>query len=1065
MPDNQRCTLSYRTDVFHTCFAEALRAAALVTVLLSSIAAREVSAQEARVPTTRPASPGVLTRVDTSQLRGLRYRMIGPARGGRVTTVTGVPQQPMTFYMGTVGGGVWKTTNAGISWSNISDGFFAVGSIGSIDVADSDPNIIYVGTGSEGIRSNVSIGRGIYKSINAGRTWTFAGLADAGQIGSVVIDPTNPDVAYAAAVGNPFKANPERGVYRTRDGGTSWKRVLFISDSTGAVDLELQPGKPNVIYAAMWRAERKPWTIISGAREGGIYKSTDGGDTWARLQGGLPNGLVGKADLAVSPAAPDRLYVLIEASPGGGLYRSDDAGSSFVAVDTTTRGLITRPFYYTNIDADPANADVVYVGTESYYKSTDGGRTWATMSTPHGDNHDLWINPRNSAIMIQSNDGGANISLDGGRSWSTQNNQPTAEIYQVYVDNQVPYRVYGAQQDENNELIITSLPPTAKPVDDPTQNWTPGPGCETGPVMPHSTNPDTVYGGCKGQFSRMSLRTGQEKQYWIGDQSLYGNPGKDLVYRFQRVSPMEASPHDPRVIYFGSQYLHRTRDEGVTWERISPDLTWNPPERQQRSSGEPITIDATGEEVYSTLYAIRESPLQRGLIWTGSNDGPFFVTRDDGRTWKNVTPTAQPKGCRVQNIEPSPQRAASAYYAVLCYLLGDFKPYLWRTDDYGASWTLLTNGNNGIPADYPTRVVREDPERQGLLYAGTEFGAFVSFDNGSHWQPLQLNLPVTPVTDMKIHRSDLVLSTQGRSFWILDDVTPLRQLTDRVVAQGTHLLRPRDAYRIRYSSGFGGGESNRTASGDPQYPPQGAMIDYWVGASTPGSITLDVLDGRGSVIRTFSSEAQPDSSREMPPDAASLHLTSAGTTRLTKTAGLNRVTWDFAYPGPWEPGARRSGRGGPLAPPGRYAVRFTANGATETQPLTIIADPRITRDGVTPDVLRSQLAHNLRVRDMVSEVNLSVAQLQTTARRLRAAAPAAGETLARLASLEERLVTPPVRYSRPALQSHIQYLYSATTSADQKVGHDAELRYAELRKQLDAAEKDLRELISASGGQ
>ncbi len=544
-------------------------------------------------------------------------------------------------------------------------------------------------------------------------------------------------------MGNPFRSNPERGVYRTRDGGKSWRRVLFSSDSTGAVDVELQPGHPDVVYAAMWHAERKPWTIISGAREGGIYKSIDGGDTWTRLDGGLPNGLVGKANIAVSPAKPDRVYVLMEAKPGGGLYRSDDAGRTFIAIDTTTRGLITRPFYYTNITTDPNNADVVYVGTESFYRSVDGGRTWTTMPTPHGDNHDLWINPRNSSVMIQSNDGGANVSLDGGMSWSTQYNQPTAEIYQVYVDNQFPYRVYGAQQD-NSTLIVPSLPPTAQPPDDPIQSWRTGPGCETGPIMPHLTNPDTVYGACKGLFSRMSLRTGQEKQYWIGAQSLYGNPGKDLIYRFQRVSPMEVSPHDSRTLYFGSQYVHRTRDGGVTWERLSPDLTWNPPERQQRVSGEPITIDVTGEEVYSTLYAIRESPLRRGVIWTGSNDGPFYVTRNDGKTWTNVTPSSQPKGCRVQNIDPSPHRAASAYYAVLCYLLGDFRPFIWRTDNYGASWTLLTTGKNGIPADFPTRVVREDPEREGLLYAGTEFGAFVSFDNGGSWGTLQLNLPVTP---------------------------------------------------------------------------------------------------------------------------------------------------------------------------------------------------------------------------------------------------------------------------------------------------------------------------------
>jgi len=999
----------------------------------------------------KTSAPDVLTSLDTSQLHALRYRMIGPARGGRVTTVTGVPQEPMTFYMGTVGGGVWKTTNAGITWSNISDGYFAAASMGSIDVADSDPNIVYAGTGSEALRSNVSIGRGIYKSTDAGRTWKFVGLRDAGQIGSIVIHPTKPEVAYAAAVGNPFKPNSERGVYRTRDGGQTWQRVLFISDSTGAVDLELQPGHPNVVYAAMWRAERKPWTIISGAREGGIYKSVDDGDTWTRLTNGLPNGLVGKADLAVSAAKPDRLYVLIEAKPGSGLYRSDDAGKTFTAVDTTTRGLITRPFYYTNIDADPNNADIVYVGTEGYYKSVDGGRTWAMAPVPHGDNHDLWINPRNSSIMIQSNDGGANVSLDGGRSWSTQDNQPTAEIYQVYVDNQVPYRVYGAQQDENNELIIPSLPLTAKPLDDPIQAWTPGPGCETGPVMPNWANPDTVYGGCKGQFSRMSLRTGQEKQYWIGDQSLYGNPGKDLIFRFQRVSPMEVSPLNSRIVYFGSQYVHRTRDEGVTWETISPDLTWNPPEKQKRVSGEPITIDVTGEEVYSTLYAIRESPLRRGVIWTGSNDGPFYVTRNDGKTWRNVTPASQPKGCRVQNIEPSPHRVASAYYAVLCYLLGDFRPYLWRTDNYGATWTLLTNGSNGIPADFPTRVVREDPEREGLLYAGTEFGVFISFDNGGRWRPLQLNLPVTPVTDMKVHRGDLVLSTQGRSFWILDDIVALRELSDHVTAERAYLFKPREAYRIRYASSFGGEESNRASPADPQYPPQGAMIDYWLALDARTPVTIEIVDRGGEVIRRFTSDAQ---SVVSPPGLTPPNLVSVGTPRLSNNPGLNRVIWDFAYPGPWDANPRRIGRDGPLAPPGNYTVRLTAGGVTSSGPLVVRPDPRVVRDGVTTEILREQLAHNLRVRDMVSEVNVAVAKLSIVDKSGKDL-----DTRRRLQSLQQLLVTPPVRYSEPALQSHIQYLYSAAMGADQKVGSDAVIRYLELRRELDDVLRQLQPLI------
>ena len=678
---------------------------------------------------------------------GMRYRMIGPERGGRVTTVTGVPSQPYTFYMGGTGGGVWKTTDAGHSWVNVSDGFFSVGSMGAVEVSLSDPNIVYAGTGSSKIRSNVSIGRGIYKSTDAGKTWTFAGLRDAGQISTVRIHPTDPNVVYVAALGNPFVANKERGVYRSNDGGKTWKNVLFISDTAGAADLELQPGNPKVVFASMWHGQRKPWTIISGAREGGIYKSTDGGDSWTKLTGGLPNDLFGRSNVAISNAMPNRIYALIEAKPGSGLYRSEDAGATWTLINGSG-SLITRPFYYDTLGVDPNNADVVWIGDEGWFQSTDGGKSFRRSPVPHGDNHDVWINPKNSLFIIQANDGGANVSLDGGQTWSTQSNQPTAEIYQVALDNQYPYRVYGAQQD-NTTVIAPSLPLGNG------QDFRAGPGCETGPIIPDPGNPELVYGSCKGQFSRLNLSTTDEERYWIGAQSLYGNAGSELTYRFQRVSPMELSPHDPHVIYYGSQYLHRTRDGGVTWQKISPDLTAHPP-GTQGSSGEPITRDDTGEEVYSTLYSIRESPVQKGVIWTGSNDGLVYVTRDDGKTWANVTPAGFAPGGRVQNIEPSPHRAGTAYAAIYRYLLGDFAPYLYRTDDFGKSWTRLTDGTNGIAKDEPTRVVREDPDRAGLLYAGTEFGIYISFDNGAHWQSFQLNLPVTPVTDIKIAHKDLV---------------------------------------------------------------------------------------------------------------------------------------------------------------------------------------------------------------------------------------------------------------------------------------------------------------------
>lgn len=1005
----------------------------------ASLLARRVDAQDAR-------RSGDVAAFDDARLSAMRYRMIGPARGGRVTAVTGVNQEPHTFYMGAAGGGVWKTTDAGITWRSLTDQSFATASIGAIDVADSDPEVVYVGTGSEAIRSNVSIGKGIYKSTDAGRTWRFVGLRDAGQIGSIVIHPTDPNVVFAAVVGNPFANSQTRGVYRTRDGGATWQRVLFLSDSTGAADIELQPGNPNVVYASMWRGARRPWTIISGGGEDGIYKSVDGGDHWVKLTGGLPTGVVGKSDLAVSAAAPLRVYALVEARAGGGLYRSDDAGEHWTLVNSTP-GLITRPFYYDNVDADPTNADVVYVGTEGFYKSTDGGRSFRTMRTPHGDNHDLWINPHDGKIFIQSNDGGANVTLNGGQSWSTQENQPTAEIYQVAVDDQYPYRVYGAQQD-NSTLIVPSLPVQSAGLDEPIQSWRQGPGCETGPIIPNRLRPDTVYGGCKGQWSRMSLRTGQERQSWIGAQSLYGNANQDLTYRFQRVSPMEVSPHESNTVYYGSQYVHRTRDEGVTWERISPDLTANDPRYRATISGEPITIDVTGEEMYATLYSIRESPVAAGVIWTGANDGPIYVTRDGGRSWSNVTPRDLPPGGRVQNIEPSPRRPGAAYVAVLRYLLGDFQPYIYKTEDYGKSWIRLTNGRNGIPADAPTRVVREDPDRPGLLYAGTEFGMYVSFDDGAHWRSLQLNLPITPVTDISVHRQDLVLSTQGRSFWILDDLTPLHQLSDAVAAEHAHLFAPRAAIRYRYRGGFGGIEGDRGASEDtPQYPPAGAMIDYWL-ASAGEAVTIDILDARGALIRSFSSDSARDTT-----------LARAASPRLPARAGLNRFVWDMSYPGPWSPGASQRGRNGPIAAPGTYTVRLTAGDVSTSAPLVLRADPRVARDGITQKVLEEQLAFNLRVRDLVSDANHAADALRALRPRSTAADSSADAPPA-IAVLERELLTPPIRYSRPGLLSHITYLYSMGLGADQPVSRDAYARYTELRAALD----DLTRRIAAASG-
>ena len=984
-----------------------------------------------RVYSQSPA--GTMPGVDPAFFNGLHYRLVGPSRGGRVTTVTGVPSQPKTFYMGVASGGLFRTIDGGASWNPITDGKVPLGSTGCVAVADSDPNVIYLGTGSDDVRSNVSTGRGIYKTTDGGLTWKFIGLYNVGQIGSVRIHPTNPNIVWVSAQGDAFKSNAERGVFKTTDGGQTWRKVLFVSESVGAMDVELQPGNPNVVYAWMSRLERKPWTIISGSREGGFYKSTDGGEHFTKITTGLPNELIGKANLAVTAAKPNRIYALIEAKPGGGLYRSDDAGQSWNRMNpqpaSIAAAMIQRPFYYVALGADPTNADVVYAGAEGFWKSTDGGKTFAVFRTPHGDNHDIWINPKDGNIMIQSNDGGANVSFDGGRTWSTQLNQPTSEIYGVWVDNQFPYKLYGAQQDNTTIIISSQADPYNR------DDWRPGPGCETGPIMPYPRDPNIVYGSCKGQYGVMNLKVGQEKNYWVGGQSLYGNPASDLIYRFQRVSPMATSPHDPDVLYYGSQYVHRTRDKGVTWEKISPDLTAHP-SCCQGASGEPITRDVTGEEFYSTLYAIAESPLEKGVIWVGSNDGPFHLTRNNGKTWTDVTPKDLPPGGRVQYIEPSPHRKGSAYYAVYRWLLGDYQPYIYRTDDYGRTWTRLTDGKNGIPSDWPTRVVREDPSREGLLYAGTEFGIFISFDNGAHWQSFQLNLPNVPVSDIKLHRNDLIVSTQGRAFWILDNISSLHQLTPQVSTANAHLFKPRDGYRTRI---------NPTTLGP--------TIEYYLPSAPSGPVTIEILDAKGAVINSYNSDAPATTGRggrggggaaaagaepEDPDAAPAGRRFGPPPPRVTKLAGLNRVVWDVRN------------KEGVTLPPGQYQARLKIGDQTLTELFNVLMDPRVAEDGVTIVDLQEQFEHNMRVRQLVTDVNQIAARVREAQTKLRNASTANGDSASVLSAIAAKLFTEPVRYGKPGLQAHITYLASMTANFDQKVGRDAIERYAVLRKELEA---------------
>jgi photosystem II stability/assembly factor-like uncharacterized protein len=1039
-----------------------------------------------RVPRAeQTAQPSALGAVDPSHYQDLRWRNVGPTRGGRSTAFAGVRTQPCTFYFGGTGGGVFKTENCGADWVPITDGQIDTGSIGAIEVSDSNPNVIYLGTGSAAIRSNVIIGRGVYKSTDAGRTWQFMGLKDAGQIGSIAVHPTNPDIAWLAAMGSPFGPNPERGIYKTTDGGKTWKKTLFVNEETGGRVVAMNWSNPNELYAGMYRGFRKGWDIISGgpASEGGIYKSTDGGETWTKLSEGLPQDLIGKIDIDIARSNSRVVYAMVEA-PGeqGGLYKSADNGASWMLVNNSG-GMRARPFYFHYVDVNPKDENDLWIGAVSQYRSTDGGKSVFTVSTPHADNHGIWFNPDNPEIAIQVNDGGANITRDGGQTWSSILNQPTAEIYMVSVDDRYPYNLYGPQQD-NSTLIVPSQNPFSYGLDTPAQAWTQASGCETGAVWP---TPDgkVVWGACKGEVERLNVETGQSQGKWIYPQNRYGHHPADIQYRFARQTPILVSPHDPKVVYQASHVLHRSTDDGVTWEVISPDLTAFEPEFQI-VPGNPITRDVTGEEVYSNIYAIDESPVQRGVLWTGANDGPVHVSRDNGKTWKNVTPKDLPPGGRVQNIGASPHRTGSAYIAVYRFLREhDLKPYIYRTDDYGDTWTKLTDGRNGIPDDHPTRVVREDPEQEGLLYAGTEFGFFVSFDNGRAWQPLQQNLPATPVTDLRVQRGDLVVATMGRSFWIMDNVAPLRALVRGSAATQTNLpagqpgngndaqaaldlsqpvLLP-PAMRVRYRSGGGG-------RGGPQYAPMALAIDYILPPGFKGPLTLEITDTKGRVVRTVESAAGLPAGGRGEIDmqiggGGRGGRGRGGASPLTARAGHNRFMWDYRWT-----------NNGPLAAPGTYIASLTAGARAGdgprlsppilTQRFDVAVDPRVLADGITVADLVEQQEFLLQVREVQARATALRGRVQEAMQKAGVeppSPPGPGESPFRRASgtpamsplqaLYARLVSPPGTYQQGMVIDQLNNIVRAEGGADQKVGAEAKRRLADLEKEIAAIDAEL----------
>ncbi len=878
---------------------------------------------------------------------GLKYRNIGPFRGGRSAAVAGVVGQPMTFYFGGTGGGVWKTTNGGQSWECVSDKFFG-GSIGAVAVSEWDPNVIYVGGGEVTVRGNVSHGYGMWKSTDAGKTWKQIGLKDSRHIPRIRIHPKNPDLVYVAALGHLFGPNAERGVYRSKDGGANWERILFVSNEVGAVDIAMDATNPRILFATMWRVRRTPHTLESGGEGSSLWKSTDGGDTWKDISKneGLPKSTLGIMGVTVSPANPNRVWAIIEAQEGG-VFRSEDGGEKWAKVNDE-RKLRQRAWYYTRIYADPKNVDQVYVLNVQFWRSKDGGKTYEDIDTPHGDHHDLWIAPEDPQRMIVGDDGGAQVSFSGGSEWSTYLNQPTAQFYRVTTDNHFPYRIYGAQQD-NSTVRINHRSAEGGIVE---RDWEESAGGESGWLAPDPKNNDIVYGGSYGGFlTRVNHKTNEVRDVNVWPDNPMGHGAKDWKYRFQWNFPILFSLHDPNVMYAGGNALFKTTNEGQTWTPISHDLTRNDTTKLGPSGG-PITKDNTSVEYYCTIFTVAESPLKAGVIWTGSDDGLLHVTQDAGKSWQNVTPPLKlmPEWIQINSIEASPFEAGGLYVAATMYKSDDFRPYLFKTSDFGKTWTKITSGIND---EHFTRVIRTDPKRRGLLYAGTESGMYVSFDDGANWKSFQLNLPIVPITDLAVKENDLVVATQGRSFWVMDDLTVLHQLNEQMAAKSYFVYNPRPTYRM---PGFSFGEPPK---GIGENPPSGVMVHYYFkDAPDSSAIKLRVLDASGKIIKSYSPKAK-EKPEQMP-----------------VKAGMNRFVWNMRYPEAekfenlimWAGGTQ-----GPKAVPGNYQARLIVGKDSTTVPFTIAKDLRATSSQT--DFI-AQFDFLMSIRDKLTETHKAIKQIR-----------------------------------------------------------------------------------------
>ena len=1096
------------------------RLAVLFVASLSLLAAspeefgrRTASAQQPQQQRTSPRAEPSATP-ESNLLKSLQYRPIGPFRGGRVTAVTGLPGQPLVYYFGATGGGVWKTVDGGVNWEPVSDGFFKTGSVGAIGIGDSDPNTIYVGMGESPLRGNVSHGDGVYKSMDAGRTWKHVGLGDTRHIGRVRVHPRNSEIVYVAALGHAFGANEQRGVFRSKDGGRTWEKILSRGERAGAIDLILDPTNPNIIYAGFWEVIRRPWAFESGGAGSGLFKSTDGGDTWTEItrHPGLPRGLIGKVGITVSPVNPERVWAIIEAEDGG-VFRSDNGGRTWTRLNEERR-LRQRAWYYTRIYADTQSADTVYVLNTGFYKSTDGGRTYTNISVPHGDNHDLWIAPGDAQRMIEANDGGANVSVNGGRTW-TEQDQATAQFYRVTTDNDFPYHIYGAQQDNSTVRI-------ASRTDDfgiDRTDWHAVGGGESGWIAPSPKDSNIVFAGSYGGLvTRYDHRTRQLRDVTVWPDNPMGAGAEAMRSRFQWNFPILFSPHDPTALYVAGDRLFRSTNEGQSWTAISPDLTRNDKSKQLPTGGA-ITKDNTSVEYYDTIFTVMESPLVAGTIWAGTDDGYVQLTRDHGQTWRNVTPQGLPEWIQINSIEASPHDAATAYIAATMYKHDDFRPYLYKTNDYGKTWRKITGG---IPETAFTRVIREDPHRRGLLYAGTETGLYVSFDDGTHWRSLQLNLPVVPITDLALHKRerDLVVATQGRSFWVLDDLAVLHQLAD--VARNastpdlrlteTRLFKPEDAYR---TEGGGGGQLPPTAT-IGRNPPAGVTIYYYLKQKPSTDLVLEFLDAEGRSIKKFTAKAPPAPSpsptpapqtqgnappqspgSQMPqtpgvaqtqtppeqPQAPSGEESSSfgapASQRPAADAGLNRFVWDTRYADAtrfpnlilWAGETR-----GPRAVPGIYQVRLTVDGRTHTENFEIRRDPRIETSAAD---FAKQFDLLIKIRDKLTETHNAITQIRDVRKQVeefvkRTGEQPAGKRVAeagralnaRLTAIEEELYQTRNQSSQDPLNFPIRLnnklaaLGGVVASADTAPTDQSYALYDELTGKIDAQLQRFRQILT-----